>query len=223
MSFIDTLLNFLKLVSINSIEESLVTDRVILCCKLKEFGIVRLKIRKGVVPFPQLLYFPMPQGSKVDEVQEYLGMSDFILYSPTKGYQIDVSKIGSSKIQELSIKYERYVRQDVFNVIKIEKDVEKIHFINNSDLNFIGYKATARILLPVHLRDIMEFDEQGFKKYVDKKLKIIDDKGNVIEPLSDYNIYLKGTRLEIETSWLTDINPNATKSFTVNILPDLSM
>lgn len=210
------ILNFLKILNFNSIENSFITDRIVICNKLKEYGVIRLKINKGIIPFPKLLYFSVPFGSKIDDfLQEYPESSNLILIHPSKGYQIDISKIKFSKNLEVSIKYEKYIEKEVFNLIKLEIDKEKIYVINNSDINFKEYKITNRILLPIHLRDIIEFDEKMFKEYIENKIEIEDEIGNKIEFLRNFNTYLKNNRIEVDVSWLIDLNPHKTISFKV--------
>ena len=203
-----------KFLSVNSIDEVKFVNKIIFCSRLKEYGIIRLKVSKGLIPIPKSLHFFVPQGARIDtNVKDETEVSDLVVYT-TKGYHINVSKMKASRAQEISIKYERYVGEDVFTSIDCEKEGEKIYVINRSDLKFLGYKVASRFNLPINMQELVESGKEKFREDMEKRIEIVDEKGNMMEFLPDYNIYFKSDlRLEIVVSWLADLDPYETKSF----------
>jgi len=219
MSGIDGLGSVLGVLGFNSIEETNFVSRRIFCDISKERGLIIIKIKRGNTHIPKLLRFSIPQGATLENTtQEYPELPDLILYNPTKGYLIDVSKLGPSKTQTISIKYEKDVTSKIFEEIKIEDDGESVRVVNSLNAKFIRYTVTTRVLLPIYLKNIIDLDGKSFKEYLENKLEISDENGNKLKFLPNYHVYLRGTQLEIEIAWCVDLEPNCIRHFQITII-----
>lgn len=227
MDFSGALFGLLKFLNLNSILQQEIHARVIYCDSLEERGTIQLQVKKGVIPFPRLIPFNMPLNSRIGKIQDNEEVSEFLAkieYDKKKNIQrgfINFSKITfHPRVQEFLIRFERiFDMKYIKSLVEVGKEREEVIVENKSNTKIIRYKVIVRMHLSFYLRDILDFDEkrlEAFKKeYMEKNLKVFDDKGTIIEASLE-RLYLKnGIRLEGDISWLTDINPNERKTFKI--------
>jgi len=223
MTYLDFLSNaifqsILSILKLNSIISSDITDRVISCGNYLESGTIRLTIFKGFIPFPRFLYIDTPSGSKIiDNYQNPSDLSNILDYHPNKGFFIDIKKIGASKIQKISVQYEKNVNKEILNLIKIERNDDVLKCINNSDYKFVNFMIKIKIPLPINVKDFLNFDNKKLKQYIENHLKIVDDQNNPISFSKNFYTYFKGATIELEINCLTDIEPHSIRIFKIYV------
>ena len=227
MDFLGALSNISKILSVNSIIQQEIHDRIVYCDRLGEEGFIHLKVKRGIIPLPRLIAFNMPSNSGMSNFQdneEVFELLAKIEYDKKKKIQrglLDFSMIAfHPRIQSFPIRYERVIGiNHISSLVKVGKEREEVIVENKSNMKIIRYKVIVRIHLSFYLRDILDFDERRLeiyeKEYMRKNIKLYDDRGTLIEASLERLYQKNGIRMEGDISWLTDINHNERKIFTL--------
>lgn len=227
MEFPGALSGLLKILSLNSIMQQEIHDRIVYCDRLEEEGFIHLQVRKGIIPLPLLIPFNMPSNSGISEFQDNEEVFEFFAKierdekrNIQRGF-LDFSKITfHPRIQGFPIRYKRIVDiKSISSLVKVGKEGEEVIVENKSNTKIIKYKVIVRMHLSFYLRDILDFDERRLeiykKEYMRENIKVNDDRGTIIKASLERLYQKNGIRLEGDISWLTDINPNERKIFKI--------
>ena len=229
MDFSGALSGLLKFLSLNSILQQEIHDRIVYCDRLEEEGVIHLQVRRGIIPFPRLIPFNMPSNSGISEFQDNEDVFEFfakIEHDKKKNIQrgfLDFSKITfHPRIQDFLMRYERiFDMKYISSLVKVGKEGEKVIVENKSNMKVIRYKVIVRMHLSFYLRDILDFDERRLeifkKEYMRGNIKVHDDRGTLVETSLERLYQKNGIRMEGDISWLTDINPNERKTFKIYV------
>lgn len=227
MDFLGALSGLLKFLSLNSILQQEIPDRIVYCDRPEEEGIIHLQVRRGIIPLPCLIPFNMPLNSGISEFQDNEEVFEFLAkieHDEKKNIQrgfLDFSKITfHPRIQSFLIRYERIIDiKFISSLVKVGKEGEEVIVENKSNTKIMRYKVIVRMHLSFYLRDILDFDERRLgifkKEYMKRNIKVSDDRGTLIEASLERLYQKNGIRMEGDISWLTDINPNERKTFKI--------